>query len=375
MKVLHVLDSLRVGGSESLAASLAGAFRETGVDGLVCGLGEDGPLRGRLDFLGVPSLSLGMPLNVRPKAMARLGWLMYAERCNAVITHHFRQLVHAVPGATLLRRRLVHVEHDHHSHENSPRILAHFRRLAPLVSRFVFVSEAIRDWYVKRVPELGGKALAIPNGVDTARFSRNDTARLRVRTLIQAGPEDFVVGTCARLEPVKDLELLLRGFALLLQREREQGRAARLVLVGAGSLLDSLRSLAARLGIADVTHFAGVVDDVPGWLSGLDAYAVTSLNEGLPLSVMEAMSCHLPVLATNVGSMERLVDSQVGLLLHGRDPGELADGLGLLASRPFLRSALGQKARERIVQTHSLHAMVRHYLLALGINQVNEESA
>ncbi|GFK93907.1 Putative glycosyltransferase EpsD [Fundidesulfovibrio magnetotacticus] len=372
MKILHVLDSLRVGGSESLSATLAGAFRERGVDGLVCGLGQDGPLRDRLARANVQCMSLRKASGVRPDLMARLTWLMLARRCDAVITHHFRQLVHAVPGAAVLRRRLVHVEHDHHSHENQPHILAHFGRIAPLVSRFVFVSDAVRDWFVERAPQIAHKAVVITNGVDTDRFVRDQGERMRVRALVGAGQDDFVVGTCARLEPVKDLELLLRGFAQM--KQHPNIRRSKLVLVGDGSLRTSLEATAAAFGVVQDVHFTGMVDDVPAWLSGFDAYAMTSVNEGLPLSVMEAMSCSLPVVATDVGSLSRVVDDRVGFLLQTRRPDELADRLVALAGDPGLSQNLGLAARGRAELEYSIETMVQAYLLALGLQQPGGDS-
>lgn len=366
MKVMHVVDSLRVGGSESLAATLADAFVGRGVEGVVCGIGEDGPLRVRLGASGVESLHMGRSSGVRPDVMARLGWLMLRKQCDAVITHHFRQLVHAAPGTCLLRRKLVHVEHDHHSYESKPSVLAHLSRLSPLVHRFVFVSEQIRDWYVGRVASIEQKSVVIPNGVDTVRFSRVVEARERIRMQIGASEDDFVVGTCARLEAVKDLGLLISGFAILAKADHLGRGKARLVLVGAGSLRPVLEEMVRQEGLAGQVHFAGVVDDVQDWLSGFDAYAITSRNEGLPLSVMEAMSCGLPVVATDVGSIWQVVDDEVGALMESRAPEELGARLGSLADDRAACVSLGRAARARIVRGHSVESMVSAYVHALG---------
>lgn len=365
MKVMHVVDSLRVGGSESLAATLAGAFARRGVDGMVCGIGDDGPLRVRLDAAGVESIHLGRPAGVRPDVMARLGWLMLLGRCDAAISHHFRQLVHAAPGAGVLRRKLIHVEHDHHSYESKPSVLAHLSRFSPLVHRFVFVSREIRNWYVERIARIEKKAMVIPNGVDTVRFSRSDEARERIRKQIGAAKDSFVVGTCARLETVKDLGLLLSGFACLVKAAPHEKGNLRLVLVGAGSLRSELEQRVRLEGLAGQVYFAGGVDDVQDWLSAFDAYAITSFNEGLPLSVMEAMSCGLPVVATNVGSIQQVVDREVGFLMDNRCPDDLGARLLTLAEDHALCESLGRGARLRIVRGYSVDLMVSAYLDAL----------
>ena len=365
MNILQVIDSLRVGGSESLAATLAEQFALRGMGNHICGLGADGPLRDRLDAAGVPATHLVATAGIRPGAMLALARLVRRERADVILTHHFRQLVHAVPAACLLRKTLVHVEHDYHSYEARPDVIGRFGQLAPFVHRFVFVSENIREWFVERLPRLAPKCAAIPNGVDTDRFQRDLDARARVREWVGAAENDFVVGTCARLEPIKDLPLLLDGFARMGERMKGTGRTARLVLVGDGSLRGELAERARALGIEDRCRFAGVVDDVHNWLSGMDAYAITSVDEGLPLSVMEAMSADLPVVAVNVGSLADVIDPEVGALLEGRSPDELAARLADLAAAPETARGLGRNGRTRIVKTHSVAVMVDDYLAAM----------
>lgn len=370
MKVLQVIDSLSLGGSESLAATLAEQVSRRGVGCHICGLGADGPLRNRLKSAGIGFSHLDARSGVKPSAMFALMRLVWRESTNIILTHHFRQLVHATPAAFLLRRRLVHVEHDFHSYVDRPDILKRFAQLAPIVHRFVFVSEPIRALFADRLPRLAGKSVAIPNGVDTDRFQPAPESRGRIRELVGAEPDDFLVGTCARLEPIKDIPLLLEGFARLSQRINDAGRTARLVLVGDGSQRQELEKQAATLGICDRCHFAGAVDNVHDWLSGMDAYAITSIDEGLPLSVMEAMSCKLPVVAVNVGSLANIVDDQVGFLLKSRSPDDLGDRLVTLAEATALSKRLGEAARSKVVKAYSVNSMVESYLGIMGLSKI-----
>lgn len=364
MNILQVIDSLRVGGSESLAATLAEQFAKHGVGSHICGLGVNGPLRQRLDRAGIKATHLDCPSGIKPAAMLALGRLSVQHSCGVILTHHFRQLVHAVPASLLLRRRLIHVEHDYHSYEERPDIVKRFGQLAPFVHTFAFVSEEIRDWFAERIPSAAGKCVAITNGIDMDRFKRNEGVREQIRTEIGAAPETVVVGTCARLEPIKDHALLLDGFTGMLEALREEGRDARLVLIGDGSLRQELEARAVGNGIADKCVFTGVRDNVPDWLSALDVYAITSIDEGLPLSVMEAMSTDLPVAAVDVGSLASIVDDEVGVLLEDRSPETLARALLHLASADA--AALGERARARVRERHSAAVMARAYLNRAG---------
>lgn len=364
MKILQVIDSLRIGGSESLAASLAEQFSKRGVESHICAMGVDGPLRERLDQAGIAATFLGAPQGIKPRAMLSLGQLVLKHHCDVILTHHFRQLIHAVPAATLLRRRLVHVEHDYHSYEQRPDILRHFALLAPFVHKFVFVSDEIRDWFAQRLPKAATKCVSIPNGIDTDRFMRHEEARISLRNRLGAQENTVIVGTCARLEPIKDLGLLIQGFSLMVKALTQTGQDAKLVLVGDGSQRLHLEQLAKTLGVADKCHFAGMVNDVHNWLSAFDIYAITSIDEGLPLSVMEALSANLPVVSVNVGSLSSIVDDTVGALLDTRHHEKLGSSLAELCLNQAKLHALGAQARIKIVGKYSITAMVDAYLAA-----------
>ena len=362
MKILQVIDSLRIGGSESLAASLAEQFSKRGVESHICAMGVDGPLRERLDKAGITATHLNAPQGIKPGAMFSLGRLALRHRCNVILTHHFRQLVHAIPAAALLRRRLVHVEHDYHSYEQRPDILRHFALLAPFVHKFVFVSEEIRDWFAQRLPQAAAKCVSIPNGIDTDRFMRHEEARISLRNRLGAQENTVIVGTCARLEPIKDLGLLIQGFSLMVKALGQAGEDAKLVLVGDGSQREHLEQLAKTLGVADKCHFAGMVNDVHNWLSAFDIYAITSIDEGLPLSVMEAMSASLPVVSVNVGSISSIIDDSLGVLLDSRDHETLGKIFFELYMDQKSTHAKGLKARVKIKEKYSATVMAKKYL-------------
>jgi len=361
MRILQVLDSLNVGGSESLAATLAERFSARGYASRICALGSDGALRQRLDGKGIPAMHFDASSGIRPGAMFRLGRLMHYG-ADVVVTHHFRQLVHAVPGAFALRKKLVHVEHDYHSYEDRPDVMRRFEQIAPAVHSFIFVSDEIRDWFARRMPRAADRCISVPNGVDTIRFRPNQRNREDVRELLGIAPEARVIGTCARMEPVKDLNLLIEGFAELVGNGKEEGHPLNLVLLGDGSRREALQSRAEELGVLGRCRFPGMVQDVHRWLNALDVYSITSRDEGLPLSVMEAMSTELPVVSVNVGSIGDVVDDEVGTMLEGRSPSELAGALEALLRNEMDRKKRAVAARARIMRGHSVEAMVEAYL-------------
>lgn len=365
MEILQVIDSLSIGGSESLSASLAEQFSTRGIKCQICAMGANGPLQERLDQAGIKATHLNIPQGIDLGAALSLGQLVLKSHIDVILTHHFRQLIHAVPAATFLRRRLVHVEHDYHSYEQRPDILRKLNLVAPFVYKFVFVSDQIRDWFVKRLPKVSAKCISIPNGIDTILFCRHQDARISLRNRLNAQAQTVIIGTCARLEPIKDIALLVHGFSLMVKASTHTDLDPRLVIVGDGSQREYLELLVNSLGLADKCHFVGVVSDVYNWLSAFDVYAITSVDEGLPLSVLEAMSASLPIVAVNVGSLTSIVDNSVGTILMHRTPENLGEKLFSLCTDLLGAKERGARARATIVKRYSIHAMTEAYLTTI----------
>jgi len=369
VKVLHLVDSLSIGGSESLAANLAKGFADRGINNIVCALGENGNLVDRLEKNNIPHAYLGAKSGVRPTAMLRIGAMLLGKHCDAIITHHFRQLLHAAPTAQILGRKIVHVEHDYHSYLERPDIIKKMRYCMPAIKQFIGVSEEITSWFQNRIIRSSNKFLTIKNGVTVDHFRPNERARKNFRLALNIPDDAVVIGTCARMEPVKDLKLLIHGFKVMVRKlqmvEPSLSTNTHLLLVGDGTERQSLEVLAEAMGIGDRCHFVGMVDNVSEWLAILDMYTITSKDEGLPLSVMEAMSVGLPIVACNVGSVSLLVNTTVGYLLEGRDKEELGQVLSIFAQDTNRRKKCGTEARRNICASYSFEATIDGYIKAL----------
>jgi glycosyltransferase involved in cell wall biosynthesis len=129
-------------------------------------------------------------------------------------------------------------------------------------------------------------------------------------------------------------------------------------VVGAGREGDRLRARVASLGLDGVVRFPGAVEDAPGLFGGWDLYASASRVEGLPLALLEAMACRLPVVATDIPGHRRLVEHGVtGLLVPVDDAAALGDAIAVLA-RSAERPAMGEAGRRRVERTFTLAATV-----------------
>jgi sugar transferase (PEP-CTERM/EpsH1 system associated) len=237
------------------------------------------------------------------------------------------------------------------------------RRLhSPLVERYITVSKDLKRYLIGRVGISEQRIEQIYNGVDTDRFAPAESNR---RSALPAGfcaEDSVVIGTVGRLQPVKDQATLLRAFAAVVDAKPALCSRLRLAIVGDGPRMPDLRKLADTLGIAEATWFAGALSDVPRVMRALDIFVLPSLNEGVSNTILEAMACGLPVVATAIGGNVELVhDGQGGRLFGAGDCVALARLLADYAERPTLRREHGSIGRRIAERDFSLAAMTRRY--------------
>jgi len=219
------------------------------------------------------------------------------------------------------------------------------RGLARITEAIVHVSEsqALEAATLGLAPP--GRTHVIVNGIDARCVAAAAMTRAAAREELRLDPEALVLGTVARFDPVKGLDSLLRAFALA----AAQDPAARLVIVGDGPEAPRLRGLAAALGIEPRVRMAGLIADASRVLPALDLYVSASRKEGLPLAILEAMACELPVAATRVpGHVDVVEEGVTGLLAAPGDDRDLARAMRDLMTEPARRSVMGQAGRRRV---------------------------
>lgn len=202
------------------------------------------------------------------------------------------------------------------------RLAEHFslRRNAAVIS----VSRENERLYREMYPWLQGKLVHVPQGVDTVRFRPLDGQSARQH--FGLADEDVVVLYAGRFEKEKRIDLLIRSFTFL----RRRMPTARLLVVGDGREESSLRYLVANDGVQGVTFMSPVSrSKMPLLLNCADVFALLSSHEGLPLVILEALSCGIPVVSTPVGDVPEVVaDWKTGRLLSSLEPVDIAEVLG-----------------------------------------------
>jgi sugar transferase (PEP-CTERM/EpsH1 system associated) len=260
----------------------------------------------------------------------------------------------------------IHGEHgrDVHDLDGTRRRYRWIRRFyRPLVQRYVPLSRELADYLREQVGVADAKIRPICNGVDVKRFRpRGGATRNAVLPPGFANQDSLLIGTVGRLEAVKDQLTLVQAFSEMCRHKASDTRL-RLVLVGDGSLRGDIEALLTREGLEDRAWLAGSRGDIPALLAALDVFVLPSLAEGISNTLLEAMACGLPAVATRVGGNTELVsEGETGFLVPRADPPAMAAALQRYLESAELRAAHGAAGRGRAEKEFSITGMVRRYL-------------
>jgi glycosyltransferase involved in cell wall biosynthesis len=355
--VLQVVLTLDTGGTERLVVEICRRLQRR-FRMAVCTLDDAGVWAAGLAAEGIAVTSLQRRPGFRPSIGWRIAEIARRAGASVIHCHHYSPYVYGAIARPLVgRARLVFTEHGRLS-DGPP---SRKRRLVnPLLTRLggdlFAVSSALRDSMVAEgFPP--GRIGVVLNGIDPGAPA-SDADRRTARQKLQLCADALVVGTIARLNPVKDLGLLIRAFAALRQ---VQPRAV-LVVVGDGEERQALAATAGELGLANAVRFLGQRDDARTLLPAFDLFANSSISEGISLTILEAMAANRAVVATRVGGTPEVIeDGHTGLLVPARDPDAFAGALIRLADDPAARRVLGSRARTAVATRFTIDRMVEDY--------------
>jgi glycosyltransferase involved in cell wall biosynthesis len=296
----------------------------------------------------------------------------------AILRRRRPQIVHthAAKGGTIGRvaslfafpRRssrpiLVHTFHGHSlSGYFSARTAAVYRViervLARRTDRLIAVSDEVRDDLVSLGIAAADRFEVIPLGFELSGFAVEDDARMSSRTALRAElgiePDALVITLVARLVPIKRVDRFLAAAAAT--RELDH---VHFLIVGDGELHDALRGSPEALALGDRVTWAGFRRDMPAIYFASDVVALTSDNEGTPVSLIEAAAAGLPAVSTRVGGAGMVVrHEKTGLLVDGNDPQLLARAFRTLMSDQSLRARMGAAAREHALESFGIERLI-----------------
>ncbi len=371
IRVLRVIARLNVGGPALHVTYLATGLAERGYETTLVA-GEIGRGEESMAFVarqhGVEVMGLsGLGREVSPLrdlvAAVRLSAVIRRLRPDIVHTHTAKAGAVGRLAALMTGRRRPVVVHTFHGHV----LRGYFGRggslffrsietaLARVTDRLVAVSPEVRDELVRMWVAPRSKFSVVRLGIELeSRVTfTGDPAEVRRRHGI--GADRFVVGWFGRMTSVKRTEDLVTMLVGL----RDRGIDALLLLVGDGSDRLLVEQRAHDLGIARHCLFVGYQEDVAPWYAVCDAVALTSANEGTPVTIIEALAAARPVVVTSVGGVPDVVDEgETGFLVRPGDTHAIAERLAILAADPERRRVMGELGRERVLERYAVSRLV-----------------
>jgi len=262
-----------------------------------------------------------------------------------------------------------------------------------LASRLILCSEALKP-YLGESRVKDARVFVLRNYVDSERFclAESDQKRTELRGSFGLEEEDIVLCLVGHLSQVKGQAEAIEALALIREKfssgtrasSKESGEASfgkvKLLLAGADNSedqtnLDSLEKKVAALSLTENVRFLGKISEIETLYQSSDIMLLPSFREGLPLSILEAMSCGLPVLASDVdGNSEAVIDGETGYLVPAGNVEKLAEAMEELIGSEVLRESFSQSGRQRIFENFSeekfradLLAHLRDYGFSVGL--------
>ena len=352
LRILHLIDSLALGGAERVAVNLVNALNEQGVEAHLAASRKEGPLKGSL---ADPNryLFLGKKHVLDVRAFARL-W-RYVRRQRIEIVHaHSSSLAWAVGLTAFSPVSVVWHNHNGNSEFLDRRRTAVLRWLVKRASHIVAVNQKLATWAVEQLNCPPDMVSYLPNFPDLTFQKKEGKKANKV----------LVIVCTANLRAPKDHEVLIRALGQL----KQQGTAFEAWLIGKDAGDDysrRLKALILQLGLEQEVRILGSQSDIGAWLSRADIGVLSSSSEGLPVALLEYGLAGLPVVCTSVGECpEVLGGGRYGLLVPPGSPEALAAAIAHLLSHPEERVRYGE-AYQTHIQQHYTKAGVTARLIAL----------
>lgn len=355
LHIMHIQESLDIGGMENGIVNIANQRDKDRFAVSLCCINKVGSLADRINDNETKILCLHQKEGISVALIFRLNKLFRENKVDIVHTHNFYSGIYGIIAARLAGVPIIiHGEHGTLVLTNPIRIYVMIF-LSLFVDKFFTVSSELRNDFLKKTGVSSNKIAVLVNGVDTKRF-RVDITNTQLRDSLKIPSRNLIFGSIGRLVPVKNYQLLIQAK----KRMDIAGLNTSCIITGSGPSRKNLELFARDIGTEVL--FLGERNDIPNVLAMLDLFVLTSLSEGMSNTILEAMACGKPVIATRVGGNTELIEERkTGLLFSSNNLEELVIALLECINNREFALQLGHFARQTVEQKFSLNAMVKNY--------------
>lgn len=354
LNVLHITFDMRIGGTEQVIKNLIlGSHHSQFVMSVLCIESPLGPFADDLLAQGVAIDALTRQPGFDTRLIGQIRRHIIKHKIDIVHCHQYTPYVYGLLGALFTRAKVIFTEHGRFYPDSST-----WKRklINPLLHRFTAattaISAATRDALVEYENLPLKNIQVIYNGI--IGLETDPVAVARVAENLGLTNDTLVLGTIARLDPIKNHTMMLKAF----KRVLDAGVAAKLMLVGDGEERETIMALMQSLNLQDAVILTGYEPKPHNHLALMDIYLLPSLSEGTSMTLLEAMSVGKPCVVTNAGGNPEIVEHQVtGLVTPNDDETAYAQAIIHLAQNPDLRQQYAQAAYTRFDKLFSIAHM------------------
>ncbi|MFM7664793.1 MAG: glycosyltransferase [Bacteroidota bacterium] len=372
IRVLRILNRFNVGGPVWNVALLTKYLPEEYTTKLIGGkaTASEADAQIIIDQLGIEALlipSLSREVSVRNDMTAFFALRKIIRQFKPHIVHTHASKAGLLGRLAAMTAGVPVIVHTYHGHVFEGYFSPFKTKIIRQVERFlarrsnaiITISEAQKDAITQKFTIVSAtKTHVIPLGFDLARFYPNDAHRIEARERFKLAKDWVAVGIVGRLTAIKNQQMFLQAAAMLVATSSEKYR---FFIVGDGELMQELRGLADELGIAQYVEFTSWIFPMEDFYSAMDLICLTSLNEGTPVTLIEAQASGIPVISTRVGGVENtMIDGKTGLLMHSFDPMELAEKIDFLSKDIEQRIQMSKNAHTFAKQHFSYTELIRN---------------
>ncbi len=365
--IVQVIDLLTRGGAQKLLVTFAAEARRRGIKVTVVCLGDDDHNSTIADEIvreGAQVVRFPSPRLADPIRIARIARFLRREKVTVVHTH----LTYGnIVGILAARLAGLPVVSSLHLAGFDPDLLARKQQIENVIVRsfshgIIAVGYAAADEYRAL---LNNKPIEVIHNAVDAIPSCDEAERTAIRTELLGDPSRTMLLSVGRLTSIKALPDMIDAFALVAPAHPE----ATLVMVGRGDQQAAIVERIAHHGLEERVRMVGARDDIPRILPAADLFVSSSYLEGLPIAILEAMAAGLPVVATTVGDIPRVVVEGTGVVVPPHQPAQLASAINRLLDDPAQLRTMGLAARQHVAVHHSPAVWVDQ-LMKMYINAV-----
>lgn len=364
--IAHVIHHLWIGGLENGLINLINRIPEERYRHAIICMEDFSDFSNRLQRDDVEVIAIHKKPGRDPMSKWRLFKLFRELKPSILHSRNLSGLDALLPAYLAGVKYRIHGEHgrDVDDLDGNNRKLQLLRRLhRPLIDQYIPLSQDLERYLEQKIGADASRITQIYNGVDTEKFKPSGDNKTPLPIDKFSDSDSIVIGTVGRFQSVKNQMNLAQGFIQLLDKNPYLAKRIRLVMIGDGPLRKLVIERLDEAGYSKLVWAPGSRDDINLLLPAMDLFVLPSLAEGISNTLLEAMSCGLPIIATSVGgNPELVVDGVTGTLIPPADSEAMANVLAQYLRNPERMKSHGTAGRKRVEEQFSISSMVDSYL-------------